>query len=433
MQLDNISVVARREYLTRIKGKGFWIGTLVLPLFVVGVTVIPSLVLARSEARQKVVVVDETGQVAEALRAELARLPEARDVRTEARNRRASFDLVVEPPAPDRAAQREALNRRVLDKQIDAWVWIGPRALQDNKVEYHARSVSNFLTQDVLGDHLTAALRQVRLRQAGLDPERVGKLTEQVELDTVRVSKEGSRAEGGLAGAAFAYLLFMMLYITIALWGQQVMLGVLEEKGTRIVEVLVSTVKPLDLMIGKLVGICLLGLTQIGIWLVTLIVATAPGVLAAVATLPEGMKLPVFTVEMAVHFLLLYTLGFFLYSTFYAAVGAAFNNQQEAQQVAGMLIFFLIAPVALLYRVINDPDSTVAVVASLIPLFAPLVMTLRVAIQMPPLWQLLLCYSLLAGFTALMIWICARVYRVGILMYGKKPSFQEIWRWIRYV
>lgn len=448
MRLDRTWVIAKREYLTRIKSRGFWIGTLVIPAFLTAVMVIPSLLLQRSETRQKMVVVDETGRVApELVRVLAEKEREERQAKPgpekpgpakpgarggEPREPRAHFDLLIEPPTGNRQAQEKALEKRVRDEQIDAWVWIGPKTLEDNKVEYRARSVANFVTQDVLGDDLSAAVRQVRLRQAGLDPDQVRRLTESVDLKTLRVVEGGSRAEGGFAGILFVWILFMMLYMTITLWGQQVMVGVLEEKGSRIVEVLTSSVKPMDLMMGKLLGICLLGLTQIVLWLGTTSVLTAPGVLAAMAALPEGTTLPSFTPVMAVNFVLLYALGFFVYASFYAAVGAAFNNLQEAQQVAGMLVAFLVVPLLLVWRVINDPGSTLAVVTSLVPLFAPLLMPLRIAIQMPPLWQILLCYALLVGFIFAMVWICARIYRVGILMYGKKPTVQEIWRWIRY-
>lgn len=427
MQLENIVVIAKREYLQRIRSMGFWIATLILPLFVVAATVLPSLLLARSRAEQRVVVVDATGRVA-------PRLNEKRPERPgeKVREQMARFDFLVEPPAGDPQAQRAALDRRVLDKEIDAWVWIGKDVLTGAPVEYHARTVSNVMTQDVLQDDLSYIVRRVRLADAGLDPGRVGSLFESVDLETVRVSKEGSRAEGGLAGAAFAYVLFLMLYMVLVIWGQQVMQGVLEEKSSRIIEVVLSSVKPFELMMGKLTGICLVGLTQFGIWLCTMMAVTAPGVMASVAALPEEIKLPTVTVGMVVHFLLLFILGFFVFSTLYAAIGAAFNNLQEAQQVAGVAVFFLVIPVFLMVRIINDPSSTFAVVTSLIPLFTPLLMTLRISLEMPPLWQILLAYALTLSFLVAMVWICARIYRIGILMYGKKPTFQELWKWIRY-
>jgi len=447
MRLDSIRVVAKREYMQRIKGRAFWIGTLVLPLFLSAVTILPSLFLSRSEARQKVVVVDSTGgAVAAELAAEkqtkpadepAAANPAPAEARpggklAEARARNVRFDFLFEPPQPDAAAQRRELDRRVSSEQIGAWVWIDGQALASNKVEYHARSVSNFLTQEVLKEDLSSAIRRVRLRQAGLDPEKIGALTRGVDLSTLRVAKGGSRAEGGLAGAAFGYIVFMMLYLAISIWGQQMMTGVLDEKSSRIIEVVVSSIRPTDLMMGKLVGICLLGLTQMAIWCATLVILSTPGFLAALVALPEGVTLPAVTIPMILNFGILFALGFFVFASFYAAVGAAFNNLQEAQQVAGFILFFLIVPLIIMFRIINDPDSTLAVVTSLIPPFTPLLMTLRIALQMPPLWQILLAYALTVGFIVLMVWIAARIYRVGILMYGKKPTLQEIWKWVRY-
>ncbi|MFQ5349971.1 MAG: ABC transporter permease, partial [Thermoanaerobaculia bacterium] len=213
---------------------------------------------------------------------------------------------------------------------------------------------------------------------------------------------------------------------------QQVMNGVIEEKSSRIVEVVVSTVRPFELMMGKLVGICCAALTQLAVWLGTMVAFTLPGVVSAMAWIPEEFDVPSIGAGLIVHFVLLFLLGFFVFSTVYAALGSAFNNVQEAQQWAGFIVIFLVAPVLFFWMVINDPDSTVSVVVSLIPMFTPLLMMLRIAIKTPPLWQVALGYLLTTAFTFFMIWLSARVYRTGILMYGKKPTLKELWRWVRY-
>jgi ABC-2 type transport system permease protein len=439
MRHDNILVIGKREYLQRAKTKAFWITTLILPLFVAAVSIVPSLLLAKSKTSQKIVVVDETGKVGSALVAKMnsqeseAPKKEARGFsRRQGEEQMASFDAETEPPAADRTAQRAALDRRVMGKDLDAWVWIGPEAFADKPVEYHARSVSNVLTQAALRDDISAVVRQVRFREAGIDPARVDELGRSVRLDTQKVSATGSRAEGGLGAAALAMVLFFILYIAIIMWGQQVMQGVLEEKGSRVIEVVISCVTPFELMMGKLLGICLLGLTQLAIWLGTMLVVTTPGLVAAMAVLPEGVKLPTLSPVMLINFVLLFILGFLAYATLYAGIGASFNNIQEAQQAAGIAMMFVIIPVMVMYPVINDPNSRMATVLSLIPMFTPLLMPLRIAIDMPPLWQLVLAYALTIGFVIGMVWICARIYRVGILMYGKKPTFAEIWKWTRY-
>lgn len=434
-------VVMKREYLQRVKTKGFWIGTLLLPLIVLTLTVLPSLLIAKSRTTQSIVVVDETGRVGSALVARAhardREAPKGGRERSERglmqdESQMARFEIALEPPAADRKAQRAELDRRVLEKEIGAWIWIGPEVFAGKPVEYHARSVSNVFTQEALRDDLTSVVRRERLAQAGIDPERVDALTKPVRLETQRVSEKGSRAEGGAVGMFFALGLFMMLYMSMLIWGQQVMQGVLEEKGSRVIEVVISAVTSFELMMGKLVGICLVGLTQLGIWLGTVAVLTAPGIVASLALMPPGTSLPTLTPGILIHFILLFILGFMAFATLYAAIGASFNNLQEAQQAASVAAVFIVTPVMVMWPIINDSTSRMATVLSLIPLFTPLLMPLRIVIEMPPGWQLALAYALTISFVIGMVWFCSKIYRVGILMYGKKPTFKEIWKWTRY-
>ena len=441
MRPSNVVAVAKREYLQRAKTKAFWIMTLILPLFVTAVSVLPALLLSRSKVSQRLVVVDETGKVGADLVAKMnardARTPKADAEKPAGRRSQDADEMVTfaasaEPPAADRKAQRAALDRQVLEKQIDAWVWIDPGVFVDKPVEYHARSVSNVFTQEALRDELSSIVRQARFRQAGIDPARVEELSRSVHLDPQKVSAAGSRAEGSLGAAALAMVMFFILYVSIIMWGQQVMQGVLEEKGSRVIEVVISSVTPFELMMGKLLGICLLGLTQLAIWLGTLLVVTAPGVLAAMPFLPPGVSFPTLSLVTLINFVLLFILGFLAYATLYAGIGASFNSLQEAQQAAGIAMIFVVTPVMIMYPVINDPNSRMATVLSLIPMFTPLLMPLRIAIEMPPAWQLALAYLLTTAFVVGMVWFCSKIYRVGILMYGKKPTFKEIWKWTRY-
>lgn len=429
MRPENIRIVARREYLQRIRTKGFWIGTVIFPVFMLAMTILPSLLMMRSRTSQKIVVLDDTGRIAAHLGTERSKTapPEPRE-----RVRLAKVEFIREAAQPDRKAQEAALDQRTLGKEIDAWIRITPGVLQGEPVEYHGRSTSNFMTQEVLEDRLTEAVRRVRLADAGYDPDKVGELSANVDLRTIRVSKEGSRAEGGAGGFIFAYILFFMLFLSLIIWGQQVMNGILEEKGSRAVEVIISTVKPFELMMGKLVGICLVGLTQLGIWLGTMIVISAPGILGAMATMPDDLKIPTLGPLVAVQFLLFFALGFIVYASFYAALGAAFNSLQEAQQVAGTFGIIFAIPAMLMPMVINAPSSTLSTVVSLIPLFTPVLMPLRIVTEMPPVWQIAAGYLLTAGFLVLMVWLCGRIYRIGILMYGKKPTIPELLRWVRY-
>ena len=428
MRGDKIRIIFRREYLSRVKTKGFWIGTVILPVFLVAAMVVPSLVIAKTEAELRLALVDETGKLA-------APVAERLRERGGSGKQASNFELEVLPAPADgegREALRGRLDARVLEEEIDAWIWLPADVLERNHVEYHGESVSNFITQEVLEDRISEVLSAVRLAEAGYDAARVGELTRSVELDTLRVTEEGGKAEAGLAGLAIAYFLFFLLYIMIAIYGAQVMNGVLEEKSSRVVEVVVSAVTPFELLLGKLLGIGGVALTQIAIWLGTAAVITAPGVVAALAWLPPDVGMPSLGAVTILHFFLLFLLGFFMFASFYAAIGSAFNDIREAQQAASSAMFLLMPPLLFFPVVMNDPDSTVAVVTSLIPFFTPLVMMLRIVLKMPPLWQLLLGYLLTGAFTFGMIWLAAKIYRTGILMYGKKPTLRELVRWVRY-
>jgi ABC-2 type transport system permease protein len=416
--------------MARLRSKGFWISTFALPILMAGWSILPSLMVAKTKAGQTLAVVDETGRVADPLAETLSKW--AMPTGQQLGDTPVSFELEILLPAADTSEQREQLDQAVLAGDYDAWLWINDDLLAKNQVEYHAESVANFITQEVLGSAVSRVVRKMRLEEAGYDAKVVSELSQSVGLETIRLSEEGSRAEGGFGGFAVAFALFMILYMTTLIYGQQVMHGVLEEKSSRVVEVLLAAVEPVDLMAGKLVGICLAGLTQLGIWFATALALTAPGFLTLFAFLPEGISLPTLPPSLIVHFFLFFLLGYFLYATFYAMIGSAFNNTQEAQQASSIAVVFVVAPWIFMFPVINSPDSTMAVVTSLIPLFTPFLMLLRIAVKTPPAWQIALSYVLTLGFCAMMIWLCARVYRVGILMYGKKPTLKEIWRWVRY-
>lgn len=317
MRTDKLLVIARREYLSRVKTKAFWFGTVILPLFMLAVTIVPSLLIAKMRGTLKVAVVDEVGGLGPALVDRLAKSaakPAAEDVKVPSGNKPQASNIQVElvERQGEEAAQRAELDRRVLAEELNAWVWIAPAGLAkpDPVAEYHGSSVSNFITQEQLSRAISTVVSESRLRQAGYDAAKVTELTRDVDLETTRVTAEGGRAEGGLAGFFFAYILFFMLYVTIMIYGQQVMNGVLEEKTSRIVEVIISTVSPFELMMGKLLGICAVALTQIGVWFATATALTAPGVIAAIPVLAKGPGLPQISLAIFGNFVGFFMVGF---------------------------------------------------------------------------------------------------------------------------
>jgi ABC-2 type transport system permease protein len=425
MRLDKVRVVAKREYLSRIRSKTFWLTTVLLPLFMAAMFVGPVLIIARSTSHLEAVLVDGTGVLGPGIAERLS-------TRGPGVGALAQVDLDLVAPAADRAAQRAELDRRLLDEEIDAWIWLDREGLAGGRAEYHARSVSNTLTQEQIEEAISIEVQKLRLTEAGFDPDVVEPLLEPVSLTTLKVSAAGSRAEAGEAGFFLAYGLFFMLYVVLLLWGQQVLHGVLEEKSSRVVEVIVSSVRPFELMLGKLGGIGGAALTQFGLWLATAVALTAPGLVSALGALPEDVGLPRITPLQALAIVVFFLLGFFVYASMFAAVGASFNNVQEAQQLSFLPTGFIILPIFFLFPVINDSGGTLAIVTSLIPPLTPILMPLRIAVEMPPLWQVGLGVVLTALFVVFMVGLCGRIYRVGILMYGKKPTLKEIWRWVGY-
>jgi ABC-2 type transport system permease protein len=433
MRTEQVVAIVRREYLTRVRSKGFWIATLLLPLAMALLVFVPSLVLMKAKAEHRLSVVDAVGGLGEKLAERLAR-PLTEQLGPIERDREPESAIIhaqVVAPAGDSEAQRAALDRSVLAGEIDAWIWIGPENLERSSVDYHAESVSNFLTQRRLEKELSRVFAEAKLAAAGYETAKVVELTRPVDLETLKVTEEGTKAEEGMAGFFVAYLLFVLLYTVVAIYGGLVMNGVLEEKSTRIVEILLATTTAKELLVGKLLGISLAGLTQLGVWAVAIGLFTAPGIVGALA---GGMLSVIPTIAPAVllHFLAHFVLGFFLFATLYAAIGAATNSVQEAQPFTGIVVPFLIAPVLFLMPVINDPDSTLATVLSLVPMFTPLLMMLRIVVKTPPAWQIALGYLLTGALVWGLVALCARIYRVGILMYGKRPTFRELGRWLRY-
>jgi ABC-2 type transport system permease protein len=214
------------------------------------------------------------------------------------------------------------------------------------------------------------------------------------------------------------------------MYGFQNLRGVIEEKTNRIVELVIASVRPTELMLGKIIGIGLVGLTQYLIWSLVAMNLSLPGIASIMAMGESGA--PTIPLSMIGYFLLFFLLGYFLYASVYTAIGAPFNTDQEAQQLSMIPSMLIIGGMAVYPSVMNNPNGPVAVFASLFPFTAPLIMYLRTAIAEPPGWQIVLCIVILILSTIGMAWIAGRIYRVGILMYGKKPTLPEIMRWVRY-
>jgi ABC-2 type transport system permease protein len=410
--MSKLRAIVRREYVERVRSKAFVIGTIVGPLIMAGMMIVPALAARAKGKPLRIAVLDEGGRLGAEVEAAL------RDAQVDGKRR---FEVLAQ------AGSGEAeLKQAVREQRLDGFIALAKDASDSGKATYYGRNVSNFTDLRTIGRTAGRVLSSRRLAAAGLDPVRVEQLTRDLDMRTVRLSDTGEREDRG-AAMLLALILLTILYASILIWGQAVMSSVIEEKTSRVVEVMASGVPPTQLLLGKLIGVGAAGLTQFLAWALSLFLVSlaSAGAIASI-TLPE------ITTAMLVSFVLFYLLGYFFYAALYAAIGASVNSVQEAQGLVFPVMMPIILAMVCWPAVMQAPDGAVAFATSMIPGMSPLIMFLRVVIQQPPLWQILLSIGLLLLGIVVVVWIAARVYRVGILMYGKRPTFPEIVRWVRH-
>lgn len=407
--------VVRREYLERVRSKLFVISTLIGPLLVMGITVVPGLLMQQQRGKPlRLAILDETGALRAAAEDSLRRRKASGEGRFE----------IVPAAEGDPETVRAKLSADVIAGRIDGYVALPADVAATSRAEYFGRNVSNIMDISMVDQAIEEALVGHRLTAAGLARDKVAAMTRKLDLRTVRLTASGAREDRG-GTFILAMLLLMMLYSTVAMWGAAIMNGVIEEKTNRVVEVIVSSIPPSSLFWGKLLGVGAAGLTQFLFWALCMAVVGFYG--AGIS----GSQLPELSPLLLGSFVLYFLLGYFLYGAMYAAVGSAVNTQQEAQSLAFPVMMPLILAVVFFGAVMGSPDSRLSVILSLIPFLTPLLMFLRITVLTPPVWQIVLSVVLMLLSIGILTWLAGRVYRVGILMYGKRPTFPEMVRWAR--
>lgn len=415
MSASKLWAVVRREYVERVHTKAFVIGTILGPLLMSAMMIVPMLA-ARSKGKPlRIAVLDASGELAGAVEAAL------RGVEVDGRPR---YD--VQPRAAGAVAEQEAaLKQAVLGERLDGYLALPQDAVAAAAASYYGRNVTNRMELRTIERTVSGVLVGRRLAGAGLDPARVKDLTRELDLKTIRLSEKGEREDQG-AAVILALILLMILYVSILIWGQAVLTSVIEEKTSRVVEVMAAGVPSTTLLLGKLLGVGAAGLTQFLVWSGSLfVVSLASGGIGS-------FSMPEITPLMLVSFVAFFLLGFLFYAAMYAAIGSAVNTVQEAQGLVFPVMLPLVGSMICWPAVLEAPDGRLAFVTSMIPGMSPLVMFLRIVVLTPPMWQILLSIVLLALGILAVVWVAARVYRVGILMYGKRPTFPELVRWVRH-
>lgn len=426
--MHNIFLFARREYLETVRKKSFIVMTILLPAMMFGFTILPSMIASKKSSEvQHVVIATADAQFGEEvsnrfLNPDEQRNPLKRDDEGPARNFDVQVDANVSPQ------EEETLTQKVNSHQLDGYLWAPPDALAERKLTYRSRTSSDFETQGTLSSAVRQALLRQEFRNHGATSEEISNALKPVDVETRKVENGKVTDSGGVGIFFTALLLMILLYTTLIIYGMSVMRSVLEEKNSRIFEVLLSAATPKQLMAGKILGAGAVGLTQIGIWGLFAVTLGAGSLISM-----GGMKFHLSLTPMnMIFFGLFFILGFLLYASVGAAVGSAVNSEQEAQQFQMLVLMPLIISMIFMMPVIQQPHSTLATVLSLIPFCTPLLMYIRIVVETPPAWQIALSLVLLLGTIYAMLSICSRIYRVGILMYGKRPTLPEIVKWMKY-
>ncbi len=426
-----ISII-KREFWQRAKTKGFIISTLLFPLIFVllgaGVFIFNLLI----ESEQHIyIVVDRTGQIFERFNGMLSDTLDSGE----------RMYLFEEQKVSEEELENkmEEFRTKVLNKEIDGYIIIPEDILTSIDVKYAARSVSNFEEQSRIRNVLSNITNNMRIKaNLGLSPDEVRSQFRGVRLITPQITSKGEVNKSARSSFVLTYIMTYMLLLMILIYGQTVSRSVIEEKTQRITETIVSSVKPLELMLGKIIGICALGVTQLivfGVFLYFMLTYAVPlfeqfglGNIDFLNVLNEIVITPI----MLVFFIIYFIMGFILYASFFAGIGAIMNTEDEAQQFGFMVIATLIVQFLMIVSVSQNPDTSASFWLSIIPLFTPLLMFIRVSVMAPRIPDgAYLSIFLLLVTVVLNIMLIAKIYRVGILMYGKRPSFKELVKWIK--
>lgn len=429
--MNKTFIVAKNEFMKRVKTRWFVFTTLLGPIVLVAFFAVIGIVSvsAIEGGESTIVVLDQTGRIGAELND-----PEG-DITFVASN-----------------ADEATLRQQVLDGEYSGYLVL-PAGLVDGKgsARYYSTEgggVSSFNFD--LRNIIRGTVRTLRLQDQNVSTEVFEIINAGVSLDAVKLSDEGEEQGSSAAYAIVGGIMGFLIYISMLVYGSVVMQGVIQEKMNRVVEIIVSSVRPFQLLMGKVLGIGAMGLVQMTFWagliaagtmgsgaIISLFVDPANMDLPDTASQAEildavGFQVPALGPEVFVFFVIYFLLGYLLFATLFAGIGSAVEQQQDAQSLMLPVMMPIIVSIIFLQAVIEAPNSGLSVALSLIPFTSPIPMVVRVAMIDVPLWQLVLSLSLLAGTFVGAVWISSRIYRIGILSYGKKPSIREIMRWMRY-
>jgi ABC-2 type transport system permease protein len=411
--MRNVFLVAKREYLEKIRGRSFRISTILVPMLMIGAVGFSAFTGRKINTGMHIAIAADSAALAGDVRTELLRDKYAQY----------KVDVIAPATAQDRDAQLDRIKR----KQLDGLLSIENSADGAPHVTF---TTGTFGDLSRLTNAFNRGLVHERLTAAGMDAGRVDAATKYVSIEQLQVNNDGKT--GRTAGAApmiKAVIMAMLLLMPIMLYGMDMARSIVEEKASRVFEVMLAVVKPDDMLAGKLIGACGVGLTQIAIWATAASIFTVPAVAGSMLSGDFSIH---FTWMDAVFFPVYFLFGFLLFSALFSGLAATCETSQDLQMFMPLVAIPVWISFGILPFLVKDPSSNAAVFGSLFPLTSPFVMVERVALQPPPLWQFGVSIGILILTLWAVVWFAARLYRIGILMYGKRATLPEILRWLRY-
>lgn len=423
---NKLWLIISREYKVAVLKKSFWIGLFAGPIFFGLLFAAPYLLFNRQPERQKALaVVDASGRVTERLTANLS----------DRKLKSGDPEFLIESLAADADSSRQfqALNQRVLDKKLYGYLFIGASLDTGSAYHFYVKNPGDVMNIERVDDALDKAMVGLRLAEKNLPitQEQLESVTKSVRLETFKVSEGGKTEKKGFSTTYFTTFAFVFfLYMTILIYGITGLRSILEEKSSRIIEVLLSSVTPLQLMQGKMLGLFLVGLTQVGVYALLGTIMSILGLSSGAGVFLKQVSSALSPMMMG-YFVIFFLLGFFLFSSMFVAIGSMVNSEQDAQSMQQPVIMALVIPMAMTFLFVTQPDSLLTRILSLIPFFTPMIMFMRISVLTPPVWEIALSIVLTLATTVGVTWLSARIFRVGILMYGKRPTLPEILQWIK--
>jgi ABC-2 type transport system permease protein len=420
--------IIKREYLERVRSKWFLIATFFGPIFFSAIIIVPAWLASRSKATTDIyntTILDATGtEFGHRLAINIA--GDSTD---------ATKLPTVKVVVPSELTKAESLaTREVMQKQKTGYIVVNQQTLAGEAARYAGRNATSIADMAQLKSAIRQTILASRLEKLGLDNARLKEITFiPLDFSTERITERG-RAGSGMASVMFGFAIGFLLYMSIVIYGQTIMSGVLEEKTSRVAEVVMSSVPTDTLLAGKVLGVGAVGLTQQIIWIATtyVLLKLRSPIMAKLGAPTVSFSLPDISLAAGILFLLFFLLGFIFYSSLYAAVGSSVNSESEARQAATPLLVMIVSTGVFIQPVLLNPTGTTARVLSLVPISSPIIMPIRMAVTAVPTLDLAMSLGFLAVGCAIALWLASRIYRVGMLMYGKRPTMKEMVRWVSY-